>query len=213
MFHHFRCLVKSIDTPSIQVYLSRMAPPARLSPSVLTDSALGIVDARGFDALTLSAVAEDLEVATSALYTHCRGLDGLRSLVATAATTALTERVRDAAIGTAGDDALDAIGTAYRTFARDFPGRFAATLRPPADDPSFTDANTALVGVFALVYTATGLADDDSHLAARSTRSAIHGFLALEHTIGSTPDHDAEYQHLLRTLQRGLDRPQTDKTR
>lgn len=183
-----------------------MAPPARLNSTVLTNSALEIVDGQGFDALTLSAVAEDLDVATSALYTHCRGLDGLRSLVATAAMTSLTERVRDAAIGTAGDQALDAIGAAYRAFALDYPGRFAATLRPPADDPVFTDANAALVGVFALVYTAAGLPANDSHLAARSTRSAIHGFLALEHTMGTTPTHDMEFQHLLQTLQRGLDR-------
>ena len=51
-----------------------------------------------------------------------------------------------------------------------------------------------------------GLTSDASQLAARSTRSAIHGFLALEHTTGTTPAHDAEYQHLLDTLQRGLAR-------
>jgi hypothetical protein len=59
--------------------------------------------------------------------------------------------------------------------------------------------------VFVLVYGAMGLDAEASHLAARSTRSAIHGFLALEHVTGTTPGHDAEYHHLLATLRRGIE--------
>lgn len=177
----------------------------RVTVPRLTDAALGVVDRGGFDALTLSAVAEDLGVGPSALYTHLDGLDGLRNLVATASTDDLTTQIRNAAIGNAGDDALDAIGTAYRGFALRHPGRFASTLLPPpSDDDDLASANRSLLDVFVLVYTAMGLADDQSELAARSTRSAIHGFLALEHTGGTSPDHDAEYAHLLRTLRRGL---------
>ncbi len=182
-----------------------MAPPARLSPALVTSAALAIVDTRGFDALTLSAVADDLAVAPSALYTHCKGLDGLRHLVAIAATDNLTTRVRDAAIGTSGNDALNSIGAAYRDFALSHPGQFASTLRPPAsDDHELEDANTTLLGIFALVYQASGMTSHDSHLAARSTRSALHGFLALEHCSGTTNEHDAEFRHLLDALQRGL---------
>ena len=177
----------------------------RFDLSDLTSAAIELVDQSGLEGLSLSAVAEALGVGPSALYTHVEGLAGLRYLVAVTATDNLTVRVRDAAIGTSGDSALAAMGYAYRGFAQRHAGQFASTLLPPRSDvDDLARANRSLVDVFMLVYAAMGLAPEQSHLAARSTRSAIHGFLALEHTAGTTPDHDAEYRHLLETLQRGL---------
>ena len=164
-----------------------------------------LVDQEGFDALTLSAVANQLGVGPSALYTHVDGLEGLRYLVAVTSTDNLTNEVRNAAIGNAGDDALAAIGSAYRGFALTHPGQFASTLLPPRSaDDDLAAANRNLLDVFVLVYGAMGLAADQSQLAAQSTRSAIHGFLALEHNAGPSNAHEAEYQHLLDTIQLGL---------
>lgn len=174
-----------------------------------------LVDGDGFDALNLSAVAEDLGVGPSALYTHIDGLSGLRYLVAVQSTTNLANEIRDAAVGVAGDGALEAIGTAYRRFAHTNSGQFASTFLPPlSDNDDLANANRSLLNVFALVYRAMGLTPDQSHLAARSTRSAIHGFCALELASGTTPDHDAEYRHLIQTLRRGLrpDPPTTETT-
>lgn len=180
-------------------------PRQRINLRRITEEALALVDREGFDALSLSNVAEELRVGPSALYTHLDGLDGLRYLVAVASTDNLTAEVRDAAIGTAGDAALTAMGTAYRGFALGHPGQFASTLLPPrSEDDDLARASASLTDVFVLVYGGMGLGPDASQLAARSTRSAIHGFLALEHNSGTTASHDAEYRHLLDTLQRGL---------
>lgn len=177
----------------------------RINLREITTEALTIVDRDGFDALSLSNVAEELQVGPSALYTHLDGLDGLRYLVAVAATDNLTAEVRNAAIGTAGDEALTAMGGAYRGFAHDHPGQFASTLMPPkAADDDLARAGEALVDVFVLVFGGMGLTPAASQLAARSTRSAIHGFLALEHNAGTSPTHDEQYEHLLDTLRRGL---------
>lgn len=177
----------------------------RLSVDHVTHVAIDVVDRDGFDALTLTNVADRLDVGPSALYSHVDGLEGLLYLVAVAATQNLTRQVRDAAVGTAGDHALEAMGAAYRSFAQEHPGQFASTLLPPrSEEDELAAANEALVDVFALVYSAMGLTEAGSGLAARSTRSAIHGFLALEHNAGTTIAHDAEYDHLILTLQRGL---------
>lgn len=179
--------------------------PRRLNLSVVLDRAIDLVDRNGFDALSLSSVAGELDVGPSALYSHLDGLEALRYLVAVRATDNLATEVRHAAIGTAGDAALAAMGTAYRRFALDRPGQFASTLLPPkSDDDDLARANRALDGIFVLVYTAMGLDADRAHLAARSTRSAIHGFLALEHNAGTTPDHRTEYLFLLDVLRLGL---------
>jgi AcrR family transcriptional regulator len=177
----------------------------RLSVPSIVDRAVSFVDREGFDALTLSAVAGELGVGPSALYTHVDGLDGLQYLVAARSTGNLGSVVRDAAIGTAGPDALTAMGEAYRTFALEHPGQFASTLLPPrSDDDELAREDRRLLDVFVAVFAAMGLPRDESYLAARSTRSAIHGFLALEHNSGSTAAHAAEYEHMLGALQRGL---------
>ncbi|MEZ5340878.1 MAG: WHG domain-containing protein [Acidimicrobiales bacterium] len=179
----------------------------RIGMTDITTQALAVVDNDGVKALTLSNVADRLSVGPSALYTHVDGLDGLRNVVAVAATNNLTDAVRNAAIGVSGDNAVAAMGNAYRGFALGHPGQFASTLLPPiGNSADLAEASQSLLGVFALVYSGMGLTPEASALAARSTRSAIHGFLALEHLTGTTPAHDEEYQHLLETLERGLAR-------
>lgn len=183
-------------------------PSTRLTLAALTSAAVGVVEHRGFGALTLTAVADELGVATSTLYTHIGGLDGLKHLVAEAATRNLTGQVRNSAIGISAPDALLAMAVAYRDFALDHPGQFASTLLPPrVGNDDLADANAELLRVFVLVYRGAGLDDTESHLAARAMRSAIHGFLAIEHSAGTRAEHDAEYRYLVAALQRGLLRP------
>ena len=175
---------------------------AKIRIDLLTSTAASFVDDAGYDALSVSAIAGELDVAPSALYTHCNGLQGLRALVALAASDNLVDRIRTAAIGTAGDSAVVAMGMAYRRFALDHPGQFAALLRASDPDEIPRPPNQSVVDVFTLVFAAMGLSPRQSTLAARSTHSAIHGFLALEHVSGTGDDHDDEYLYLLKTLQR-----------
>lgn len=180
-------------------------PKKRITLSALTTTATETADADGFDALALTGVAEKLGVAASTLYTHTNGIDGLKYLVAVAATHNLTDAVRNAAIGASGPDALTAMGIAYRQFALDHPGQFASTLLPPRfKDDELAAATSTLLGVFVLVYEGIGHSEHEARLAARATRSAIHGFLALEHTTSPASDHDADYLYLLGALQNGL---------
>jgi len=187
------------------IYYCHHVVNQKISLNGLTAASLALVDSRGFDALNLSSVAGELNVGPSALYTHVDGLSGLRYVVAVASTLDLTDTVRNAAIGVAGRDALWAMGGAYRSFAQNHPGRFASTLLPPpADDTRLAQANESLLSVFTMVYRAMGMPPDNDRMAARCCRSAIHGFLALEYSTGTTPAHDAEFDHLLRALANGL---------
>ncbi len=180
-------------------------PKKRVTLAALTSAAVLVADRDGFEALTLNGVAAELDVAASTLYTHIYGLDGLKSLVAAAGTRNLTEAVRNSAIGASGVDALTAMAIAYRAFALSHPGQFASTLLPPRSDlDELAATNEALLEVFVLVYRGAGLEADEARLAARALRSAIHGFLALEHTTATPSEHDAEYRYLLDALQLGL---------
>lgn len=183
----------------------------RVTTAAVTSAAVEVADTHGFEALALTAVAKRLDVAASTLYTHTDGLDSLKYQVAVAATQALTDQVRNAAIGAAGADALHSMAVTYRRFAIDHPGQFASTLLAPrldegdpAEDDDLAQANAALLGVFVLVYEGIGLDADEARRAARATRGAIHGFLALEDKLTSASEHDADYLYLLDALQYGL---------
>lgn len=179
-------------------------PRIRLDLPRVTASALAVVDEHGFDALSLSAVALHLGVGPSALYTHVAGLDGLRSAVAVESTRHLTADVRDAAIGTAGGDALQAVGRAYRTFAEDHPGRFASTLQANVEGPAIELARGELDSVFLLLYRSGGVPDPAAGAAARYARSTIHGFLTLQHTGAGGDFADEDYDLVLENLCRIL---------
>ncbi len=181
-----------------------MSTRPRLSQTVVVSAAIEIVDRHGYEALTLSEVAAALGVGPSALYSHVDGLDGLRQVVAAESVRRLTGVVRDAAIGTAGDDALHAVACAYRDHVHRHPGRFAATVRAAAE--GLDGADDELQGVFVLLHRARGVDEGTEVAAARSVRSAIHGFLVLEHSAGRRHP-DGEFTYLVDTLCRGLAPP------
>lgn len=180
----------------------------RLNEDLVIRAACALADTDGFGSVTLSSVATDLGVATSALYNHCAGLDGLHHQIAVASTNTLVESLRTAAIGAQGDRALAAMALAYRSFATLHPGQFASILRPPpgSGDERLAAANRSVIDTFMLVYAGMGFDPGSSELAARSTYSAIHGFLALEHSAPST-NADSNFEHLVETLRRGLAPP------
>ena len=156
-------------------------PRQKISLHLLTTNALVTVDRAGFDSLTLTVVAERLGVRSSALYTHVDGLDGLRQLVAIEATRDLTAALRSATIGRARDDAVRALGYAYRGYALESSGRYASTLFNPAQrHPDLDRAGTELDEVFQLVVAGYDRAAGDIVEAAHAARSAIHGFVTLE---------------------------------
>jgi AcrR family transcriptional regulator len=178
----------------------------RIIPGGVVATAIELIDREGFEALSLSAVAEALQVRPSALYGHVGGLDQLRDRISVSATNHLTIAVGAAAMGVAGANALDAVGHAYRGFAHRCPGQYSAILRPASPtNIELATANQALHDVFARVCRGAGLEPEDADLAAGNTRSAIHGFVSLEHASGTTPGHDSRYSQLLQLLHRDLE--------
>jgi AcrR family transcriptional regulator len=165
-------------------------PRIRLDLRVVIVSAMEVVDRNGFEGLSLSAVAHGLGVGPSALYSHVDGLDGLRALVA-------SEVVRNAAIGTSGDDALRAVAEAYRGYAVEFPGRFTATSRVTSVDSEGGAAHEELDGVFRLVYLARGVSERAARAAGRNARGAIHGFLVLDRAGDDAQRADDDFAALL----------------
>jgi AcrR family transcriptional regulator len=184
-------------------------PRMGLDAARVVDTAAGIADAEGLPAVTLARVAGDLGVRAPSLYNHVDGLPGLLRAVALLAVRELAAVLRDAAVGRSGEDALAATARAYRDYARAHPGRYAATVAAPApDDAEHRAAAAETVEVVLAVLRGWDLDGDDGVHAARTFRSAIHGFVVLEAAggFGIPLDLDESFDRLVATLAAGLAR-------
>jgi AcrR family transcriptional regulator len=162
-------------------------PRAGLSRDAVVKLALGLVDEggpHGFADLTLAKVAAAAGVATPSLYKHVGSLAELRREVAVASVRELTATVSAATVGRSGPKALHALAHAWRGYATEHPGRYAAVqVGPDPDDPAAAehrDAAAQTVGLAAAVLRGFDLHDDATVDAVRALRSAIHGFVTLE---------------------------------
>ncbi len=171
---------------------------------------MSIADADGLAGVTLARVAAGLDVRAPSLYNHVAGRDALLRLVALRGMRALDGVLRDAAVGRSGRDALVAIAHAYRAFARENPGLYAATVRAPAaDDAELLAAAARPVEVLVTVLAAWGFEGELAVHHVRVVRSALHGFVSIEAGggFGLPLDLDESFERLVETLVAGLEGP------
>jgi AcrR family transcriptional regulator len=178
-------------------------PRAGLNRERIAAQAAVVADEVGFDRLTLAAVAVRCGVTLPGLYKHVSGLEAVRRDVAVLGIRDLTAVLAEAAAGRAGRDALHAIAAAFRRFATQHPGRYAASVQAPAlDDPGWVAASDAAVGVLAAVLKGYRIEGADMIDAVRMMRAALHGFVSIETAggFGIPQSVDATYDRLVDTL-------------
>ncbi|WP_454859896.1 TetR/AcrR family transcriptional regulator [Promicromonospora soli] len=188
-------------------------PRAGLSHDAVVRLAIEVVDAggpSGFADLTLAKVAARAGVAAPSLYKHVGSLADLRREVAVIAVRELMTAGASASVGRAGADALQALANAWRAYALDHPGRYAATqVGPDPDDPAaapLRDAAAESVQVVVAVLRGFGLPDDRLIDAVRAVRAGVHGFVTLELGGGfrMREDVDQSFAVLLEMLVAGV---------
>jgi AcrR family transcriptional regulator len=180
---------------------------AGLDADAVVSAAAGLADAEGLAAVTLARLATDLGVRPPSLYAHVGGLPDLRRRLAARGAIDLAAELQTAAAGRAGEDALRAVASAYRDYARAHPGTYAALQRAPAgDDAEASAAAAKVVDVVLAVLRGYGLEGDDAIHAARGLRAALHGFVSLETEggFGLPLPLDESFSRLVATLHRGL---------
>ena len=181
----------------------------QLDATIVIHTAGVIADAEGLDAVTLTRVAKELDISQPALYRHIDGYDDLLRHLSLEGRVLLAERLRSAAVGVSGEDAVRAMGAAWRGAVRDRPGLMAATDRYPcADDAELETAVEEIVETLRLGLAGYDLTPDDQVHAARALRSAFHGFAHLEAGDGHPRPHDLDdtFEHIVDILNRGIER-------
>ncbi|MES9519603.1 TetR/AcrR family transcriptional regulator [Streptomyces capoamus] len=164
---------------------------AGLSAERVVAGAAELADEAGFEHLSVSALARRFGVKDASLYSHVRNLQDLRTRLALYAGGELIDRIAAAVAGRAGKEALTAFAGAYRDYALEHPGRYAATqIRIDqaliADSPALRRTAQITYGMLR----AYGLREPDLTDAVRLLRSTFHGYCVLEGAGGFGADRD-----------------------
>jgi AcrR family transcriptional regulator len=178
-------------------------PRAGLTPTRVIEAGERIADEVGLSNLTLAAVAERLGVRQPSLYKHIAGTDGLQRGIAVRAKNELAGVLERAAVGRARGNAIASMSQAYREWALEHPGRYAAVQRAPVPGDVDDEIATGDVVRVALdVMAGYDLRDDDAIDAIRALRAALHGFVTLEAGggFGMPVDIDRSFERLVAGL-------------
>lgn len=149
-----------------------------LTQDKLVAAAAELADARGFEAVTISALARHFGVQAASLYSHVASTADLKAHVAVLALGELADRAAAALAGRAGPDALSAFASAYRDYGRQHPGRYAATRHPLPD--RLLGAGRAHAQLTFAVLRGYGVEGEAAVHAVRLIGSVLHGFTDLE---------------------------------
>src|SRR5512139_674121 len=165
-----------------------------------------LADENGLEQLTLAQVAERLGIRIPSVYNHVNGFPGLHRELSILSGRQIMERIQRAAVGKSADEAVIAVAQAFRRYAREHPGLYAASVRAPAaDDLEAQQFGREVVGIVLAVLEPYHLNETDAIHAVRGLRSIIHGFVMLEQTggFGMPVHHEKSFLFLIQAYLKG----------
>ncbi|WP_416955102.1 TetR/AcrR family transcriptional regulator [Nocardioides sp. T5] len=180
-----------------------VVPRAGLTSARVAEAAATLADEVGLDRVTLAALAARFGVATPSLYTHVRSADDVRTRVALLALAETADLVADALAGVSGRAALASVGGVWRSYARQHPGRYAATRLPLDASAAATSAGPRHAELARAAVRAYGLSEADEVHAVRLLGATFHGYAALDaagafsHGGPSVPTSDDTWERVL----------------
>jgi len=183
-------------------------PRAGLNREAVLDAASRIADKEGLDAVTPTRLGAALGVKPPSLYKHVRGVEDVRRGLALRGLREAEARLQRAAVGKSREEALLALARAYRQFAKDRPGLYAASLRAARPgEKEIAAAGEALLGTVLSVLAGYNVTGDDALHAVRGFRAIIHGFVSLDAAGGFrlSLDLDESLARLIRAFVRDLE--------
>src|SRR5688572_16866622 len=125
-----------------------MASRKNIDFNQVLQTAVTLADEGGFESVTLASVAGKLGIRIPSLYNYVQGLAGLGYELILWGVRQVTDLLRRAAVGKAGEDAIFSVATAMRTFALTHPGIYNMTQRASSgDQPDLVAAQTEAVEI------------------------------------------------------------------
>ncbi|MEU4144915.1 TetR/AcrR family transcriptional regulator [Streptomyces parvulus] len=153
---------------------------AGLTTETLVRAGAELADEIGFEHATPTELARRFGVRTASLYSHVRNAHDLKTGIALLALEELADRVSEAVAGRAGKDALTAFADAYRDYALQHPGRFAAAQFRLDPEAAAASAGARHAQLSRAVLRGYDLPEPQQTHAVRLLGSVFSGFVGLE---------------------------------
>jgi AcrR family transcriptional regulator len=183
-----------------------------LTKTTVIQAAAELINEEGASALSLSRLAEKLDIRTPSLYNHVDGLPGLHRELAVMNARLIADRLGEAAIGKSGAELFMDVAQSFRSYVKDYPGLYLSTLRSSGkqtvQDENLMREEERALKVGLAVMASLGLQGEDAIHALRAFRSMVHGFATLEVAggFGLPEDCDESFRRLVAFLVAGLRR-------
>lgn len=174
-----------------------------LTTERLTRAGAELADEVGFDQVTVSALARRFDVKVASLYSHVKNSQDLKTKIALLALEEMADRASDALAGRAGKDALTALANVYRDYAREHPGRYAASQLRLTPEAAAASAGMRHSQMTRAILRGYDLTEPDQTHAVRMLGSVFHGYVSLELGGGfshSAPDTEQTWTRILDAL-------------
>lgn len=162
---------------------------AGVTPERLTRAGAELADEVGFDEVTVSALARQFNVKVPSLYSHVSNTRDLKTRIALFALAEIADRSAEALAGRAGKDALVALGNVYRDYAREHPGRYAATRMRFDPQTAAASAGPRHSQMLRAILRGYHLNESEHTHAVRLIGSTFHGYIGLE--LAGSFDHSS----------------------
>lgn len=156
-------------------------PRQGLNKEVVTAAAIRLIEEKGFSNFSLNELAKSLDIKPASLYSHIQNIDALFTDIGIIAIRQMVSSEKEAIEGKTGDEALFALASAYRKFAKEHYGLYLLVMNiPNGNNPVLEIAAEEITEPILKVLESYNISKEMQMHYQRSLRSMMHGFVAHE---------------------------------
>lgn len=170
-----------------------MSPRRGLTVNEIVNVAATIANQKGLQDLSISLIAQDLNIKSPSLYNHVNGLDEIHDLLAVQSCLTFYNKLKQATAELSKEEALRNLCYAYIDFAKTHPGQYEAASNPARkDNVALKEAQESVVEIVRSVLFKFGMQEELAIHLVRMLRSMLHGFVTLEAAQGFQMPYDIQ---------------------
>lgn len=180
-------------------------PQKGIDKQTVFDAAISMVTEGGYDSFSMHRLAARLGVKTASLYNHVDSVAEVNMAIAKRAVSELRSELDKAAGGISNPRAaLKALAVAYRQYAHENPEMYQVIISLPLlKDRQIMELGKAIIEPMMRALAHWAASSQDQLHRARSLRSMLHGFVALEATgyfESAEASTDGSYEFMIDTF-------------
>lgn len=156
-------------------------PRQGLNKEAVITAAIGLIEEKGISAFSMNELARSLKIKPASLYTHVESMASLLTDIGLVAVRKMVSNEKEAISGKQKDEALFALASAYRKYAKEHFELYLIVMNiPKENNPVLERAAEEITEPIMEVLAGYGITEEEQIHYQRLLRSVMHGFVAHE---------------------------------